>query len=379
MAAEDVPMRQPRIAPTIFSALMLALAALPTSVQPAGALSPRLYAVNDWLYVLQPGATGLPAIEAAAFDAVVIDYSLDGGAATELTAAEVGRLKASGKVVLAYLSIGEAEDYRYYWQSTWNDQPAPDPDAPAWLGPFNPDFPNNYKVRYWQSAWQAILFGTTSGPNKSYLDRIVDQGFDGIYLDIVDAFTYWDEVGERPRAQSRLDMMNLIAALANHARVTRGRPGFLVFPQNGIDIVRNGADQLDAAGASFLSTISGVGVEDLFWNETTPQNSEDTNYRLGILDQFQAAGALVVLVDYVWDAAAPAGAANVSRTNDFETRALARGYIPYAGVTDRGLDEIVTFTATGGLNAAQPKANTFLIFRDGFESGSTRRWSLTQP
>lgn len=346
---------------------------------PAGALSPRLYAVNDWLYVLQPGVVGLPAIEASAYDALVIDYSLDGDASSELTAAQVGALKASGKVVLAYLSIGEAEDYRFYWQATWNDQPAPDPDAPAWLGPFNPEFPNNYKVRYWQAAWQAILFGTPTGPNKSYLDRIVDQGFDGIYLDIVDAFTYWDEDGERPRAQSRVDMMNLIAALANYARVTRGRPGFLVFPQNGIDVVRDGDDVLDAAGASFLSTISGVGIEDLFWNETSPQNPADTNYRLSILDQFQAAGLAVVLVDYVWDQNAPGSAANIDRTNDFVGHALDRGYIPYAAVTDRGLDEIVTFSATGGLTVAQPKANTFLIFRNGFESGSAGGWSVVVP
>lgn len=358
---------------TLFALVLTLVAA------PAFGLSPRLYAVNDWLYVLQPGAVGLPAIAAANFDAVVIDYSLDGGAAGELTAAQVGSLKASGKVVLAYLSIGEAEDYRYYWNPAWNDQPAPDPQAPAWLGPFNPLFPNNYKVRYWDPAWQAILFGTPSGPNESYLDRILDQGFDGIYLDIIDAFTYWDEEGVRPRAQSRLDMMNLVEALAVYARTTRGRPGFLIFPQNGIDIVRDGADQLDSAGSAFLSAISGVGVEDLFWNETTPQNGADTTYRVGILDQFQAAGALVVLVDYVWDAAAPGGAANINRTNDFETQALARGYLPYAGVIDRGLDEIVTFTAAGGLGAAQPKANTFVVFRDGFESGGTAAWSQTLP
>jgi cysteinyl-tRNA synthetase len=358
----------------LFSALLLGLLAMPV-----GALSPRLYAVNDWLYVLQPGAVGLPAIQASSYDALVIDYSLDGGASSELTTAQVGALKASGKVVLAYLSIGEAEDYRYYWQSIWNDQPAPDPDAPAWLGPFNPEFPNNYKVRYWQAPWQAILFGTTSGPNKSYLDRIIDQGFDGIYLDIVDAFTYWDEDGERPRAQSRLDMMDLIAALANYARVTRNRPGFLVFPQNGIDVVRDGDDVLDAAGSSFLSIISGVGVEDLYWNETVPQDPQDTNYRLSILDQFQAAGAAVVLVDYVWDENAPGSAANIDRTNDLFEHAQFRGYIPYAAVTDRGLDEIVTFTATGGLTAAQPKANTFLVFRNGFESGTTGGWSLAMP
>ncbi len=359
--------------------LLVGLALVSSLASPALALSPQLYTVNDWLFALQPGTVGLPAIAASGYDAVVIDYSLDGGGGTELSPAEMASLKAGGRVVLAYLSIGEAEDYRFYWNPAWNDDPAPDPDAPAWLGPFNPQFPNNYKVKYWDPAWQAILFGTASGPNKSYLDRIVDQGFDGIYLDIIDAFTYWDEEGVRPRAQSRLDMMNLVADLATYARTTRGRPAFLVFPQNGIDIVRDGNDTLDAAGASFLSTISGVGIEDLFWNETTPQDPQDTAYRLGILDQFQAAGNLVVLVDYVWDEAAPGSTANINRTNDFETRALAEGFIPYAAITDRNLDEILTFTATGGLTAAQPKANTFLVFRDGFESGDTTGWSLSVP
>src|SRR5262249_52441230 len=153
--------------------------------------------------------------------------------------------RGSGKVVLAYLSIGEAEDYRWYWQESWSDDPPPDPQAPAWLGPFNPEFPNNYKVKYWDPAWQAILFGTASGPNESYLDRILDQGFDGVYLDIIDAFTYWADEGIRTRAQARADMMDLVAAIAHYARVTRNHPGFLVFPQNGLDIVRNDADLLD--------------------------------------------------------------------------------------------------------------------------------------
>ena len=172
----------------------LAVAGLGLSL-PAEALDPRLQDVNDLVYVLQPGVPGATPVEIAAteFDLVVMDYSADGDEASEFTAQQIADLKATGKVVLAYLSVGEAEDYRWYWDSTWNDDPPPDPDAPAWLGPFNPSFPNNYKVRYWQAAWQGILFGTTSGPAKSYLDRIVDQGFDGIYLDIIDAYEYFEE------------------------------------------------------------------------------------------------------------------------------------------------------------------------------------------
>ena len=46
-------------------------------------------------------------------------------------------------MVLAYLSIGEAEDYRGYWDPSWVDASGvPIPGvAPAWLGAENPECP----------------------------------------------------------------------------------------------------------------------------------------------------------------------------------------------------------------------------------------------
>ena len=107
-----------RLAPWVLLAILL--------VAPASALDPRLTAINDWLYVLQPeGAADIDSITASDFDLVVMDYSSDGDASGEFTAAQIAALKASGKTVLAYLSIGEAETYRYYWDPTWNDDPTP--------------------------------------------------------------------------------------------------------------------------------------------------------------------------------------------------------------------------------------------------------------
>ena len=37
---------------------------------------------------------------------------------------EISQIKSSGKKVISYMSIGEAEDYRYYWDSTWNKTPS---------------------------------------------------------------------------------------------------------------------------------------------------------------------------------------------------------------------------------------------------------------
>ncbi len=81
------------------------------------------------------------------------------------------------------MSIGEAEDYRYYWKSTWNSNP------PSWVERENPDWEGNYKIRYWDPRWKAII----SGNDDSYLKKILDAGFDGVYLDIIDAFEYFED------------------------------------------------------------------------------------------------------------------------------------------------------------------------------------------
>jgi cysteinyl-tRNA synthetase len=82
------------------------------------------------------------------------------------------------RIVLSYLSIGEAEDYRNYWNEEWYVEP------PAWLRLENKDWKGNYEVLYWDKNWQNIIYGT---PN-SYCQQILNEGFDGVFLDKVDAF-----------------------------------------------------------------------------------------------------------------------------------------------------------------------------------------------
>ena len=108
------------------------------------------------------------------------------GEGIEFTSAEINQLKnkANGgkRLVISYMSIGEAEDYRYYWQAGW------EPDNPAFLDAENPHWEGNYKVRYWEKEWKDIIFGNES----SYLKKILDADFDGIYLDIIEAFEYFE-------------------------------------------------------------------------------------------------------------------------------------------------------------------------------------------
>lgn len=126
----------------------------------------------------------LNAISKTNYDVVFLDLFFSDG--TPFTSEEIKKLKtkANGgkRLVCSYMSIGEAEDYRYYWKKEWKSQ------KPSWLENENENWPGNYKVNYWNKDWQSIIFGNANG----YLDKILNSGFDGVYMDIIDAFEYFE-------------------------------------------------------------------------------------------------------------------------------------------------------------------------------------------
>jgi cysteinyl-tRNA synthetase len=85
-------------------------------------------------------------------------------------------------------------------------------------------------------------------------------------------------------------------------------------------------------------TISGIGAEDLYYDETREKDSGDVAVRLVYLRQIHGAGTTVLVVDYVDDGSG--STANAARIADFESRVTAEGFIPYAARDDRELDEI---------------------------------------
>src|SRR5262249_13194286 len=143
---------------------------------------------------------------------------------------------------LAYLSIGEAETYRYYWQPAWDRTP------PPWLADTNKRYRTNILARYWDAGWQAIIF---RGENN-YLGRILAAGFDGVYLDRVDVHQELEQ--EHPTA--RADMLAFVTALAVQARSLKGN--FLVVPQNAEELLDD---------ASYRGVIDGIAKEDLLFGD----------------------------------------------------------------------------------------------------------------
>ena len=272
-----------------------------------------LLSVESWVYWLQ--AADIGQLVQAPYDLMVIDYSSDGTDEGAYTAQEIQRVRNSGKTVLAYLSIGEAEDYRFYWEENWRD------GNPAFVGAENPDWEGNYKVKYWTEDWWPTVL-------QPYLDRIISAGFDGVYLDIIDAYDYWGQTGTGLEQRAN-QMIQLVEQIAAYGR-TRLDGSFIVCPQNGLSI-------LDDASTSwrdrYLSTIDCVGLEDLFFNIWS---EADQRYRLALTDQVAGAGKPIFNVEYI-------------RPDLHETylnliQNAPVEIIGYPADPDRALDELIIFS-----------------------------------
>lgn len=135
--------------------------------------------VKNFLYLINPAFPSkqefIEAVQATNYDLVLIDLYFNDDM---LTASDVEALKvkANGgsRLVICYMSIGEAEDYRYYWDSL----------DKALLCKENPDWEGNFAVKYWEPDWQSVIYGN----DQSYLKKILNAGFNGVYLDIIEAY-----------------------------------------------------------------------------------------------------------------------------------------------------------------------------------------------
>ena len=107
-------------------------------------------------------------------------------------AVETLKYKKTGgrRLVLAHVDIGSAASYLFYWKPRWQE------GSPLWISAAFPDDPDKYHVEYWRSEWQQIITGNT----KSYIYGIIDQGFDGVVLDGMEGYQFFEGGGELEEA-----------------------------------------------------------------------------------------------------------------------------------------------------------------------------------
>lgn len=221
-------------------------------------------------------------------DWIVLDATFAGDTPWERTDLDAIRSGKTGRKVVAYLSIGEAEDYRSYWQSDWVSNGKRTATAPAWLGIENPEWKGNYQVKYWSADWQKLVIPA--------IDDAMARGFDGVYLDIVDGFQTYeqgadgyldDRMNPETKQTYRRDMVDWVKAIAARARAKN--PTALVIPQNGSQLV---------ADKDFVDVISAQGIEDLFTNGKRLQPASHTDEILGHLKTLALAKKPVLLIEY---------------------------------------------------------------------------------
>lgn len=297
---------------------------------------------SSWVYQLQN-----PKVQDLAnsgFPLAVIDYSKDGSDDKRFQKNKLQRLIENNVIPIAYLSIGEAESYRYYWEKSWlgkSDDSQLTSKAPKWLGHTNPDWEGNYKVRYWDPDWRDTII-------KPYLDKIIEQGFSGVYLDIIDGFEYWsdsetyyeemevrmenDPFDDEEDAAHR--MIELVHWIAQYGR--KNSPlgqDFLILPQNGERILLYDDD------GSYLEDVSGIGVEDTWYSDKEKLPRRKVGARLHYLKKFKEQGKRVLSVDYV-DTGDHKNNSNMKMIKTYMAQCRAQGFSCYAGRTDAALNNI---------------------------------------
>ncbi len=262
----------------------------------------------------------------------------------------------SRRLVLAYLSIGEAEDYRTYWNPSWvapgnapvvprsavSDfsaiSPAyagpgvagraalghakanlpvvarvPTASAPLWLAEENLHWRGNFRVRYWDESWQALIFGHETAA----LERIIAAGFDGVYLDRADV--YQASLKQRPTAKA--DMTSLIQQISARGRALS--PGFVVVMQNAEELL---------AEMKVRAALDAVAKEDLLFGvdgDARANSERDVTASVHFLKMAQRQGMPVLAVEYLSDEKMVAAA---------RQRLERHGFVPY--FAPRALDRL---------------------------------------
>ena len=359
-----------------------------------GGSEPQPYALNEikfWGYQIgeidNVAGDAVDKLVASKYDMLVIeptrtdwDLQTDGtfnGSPRFDTKGMVQRLKESKasdgvhrKLVIAYIDIGEAEDWRWYWDpNVWTREteanrencdgvgPLPE-DWPSWIVARDPDcFGGNYPVAYWEQEWKDIVInGTNFGSDlaardyNSIIDEVIKDGFDGIYLDWVEGFE--NEPVMAAAQAAGVDPVQEMVKFIEEMRVyTKQKdPNFLIIQQNAAALIFGGEDNRERIYADsendfenveddihweLLDAIDGIAQEGVWYDGFATEEWEDcagfdnnsdmvamppTEEYLDDLETFYLSeGRTVFTCEYAHNAAA-----------DAYTKSKDKGFIPYA-------------------------------------------------
>lgn len=228
--------------------------------------------IDSWMYQIQ-GLDENAKIDSLAvtdYDMLVvepgndfIDFSYD----TDYLVKRLERkLNGDDRILLAYADIGQASDYRSYWQSDWIAPTKNKRGSPSFLITTDPDgWVGNYPVAYWQSEWKEIWLKP-----DGIVAKLAKAGFHGIYLDWVEAYDD-DAVRDVALLQGvspENEMMLFIEQIGAAGRAIR--PDFIVIAQNAPYLINHNP-------ARYVAMIDGIATEDTWFFGEGDAEWDDAN------------------------------------------------------------------------------------------------------
>ena len=243
-------------------------------------------------------------------------------------------------IILAYIDIGQAEDWRWYWQSGWKI------GEPDWIVGGDPDdWEGCYPVAYWDPAWENIVIYGSGG--MSHIDESLKAGFDGIYMDWVEGY---DDINVQAKAVADgvdpiVKIFDFIEKIRNYARAGSpyANPDYLVIAQNAASLYEENPTR-------YLQLIDGIALEAIWYDGTG--GSEDWNsqsgYNIPTNDIYPNWTEEVIaflqpmkrkLPIFCAEYAQDVGGVNLA-TDVYSVKAPGEGFIPYC--TRRSLAQLST-------------------------------------
>lgn len=242
------------------ASVVLGLGLALVATTPAAADRDAVKQAKSWSYQLTGDMSSTLRSNA---ELAVVDPDHAGNASKYKSRADGGK-----RPVLAYISIGEAEEGRKYMQGStqsWNTG-----RTQGWSG--------NYAAKYWDENWKRIV--------TARVREAMDKGYDGVYLDRVDTYQSIKAPGS-----SREQMVKLVREVAAAARSKNS---------NAAVLVQNAEELLQDKG--YVEVIDGIAKEDLYHGikHRGERNSQsDVNASKSYLNAAKAQGKAVFVVEYL--------------------------------------------------------------------------------
>ncbi|MFH1416552.1 MAG: endo alpha-1,4 polygalactosaminidase [Elusimicrobiota bacterium] len=214
-----------------------------------------------------------------------------------------GMLHNRHTLFFAYLSIGEAESYREYWDIIKNE---------GFILEENPEWKGNYYVDITAPAWSDLIISRV-------IPGIISKGFDGLFLDTIDTVDILKE--KFPVGEPEKHMAEFIK------KIKETFPGLKLISNNGFSVLEEIAGYVDI----FL-------CEDIYMMPDFEKGgykdvpAEDREYKVDILKNVSArTGKPVLVIDYLPED-------DIKRKKETSRKIRKLGFKPY--IAQKELDRI---------------------------------------